>query len=228
MRTDRPKLLALRNALEWPMAIMALAIIPVLFLERQGYRPDIVNAINWTIWLAFCLDFMIELAVHQSKLACCKRNWLDLSIIVLTPPIYPNTWQLARLLRLLRLLAVVGIWFRTSKQSVSRIKHVIMVIAGVIIAGGVGLYLAERGQNDAVQGIGDALWWSIVTVTTVGYGDVYPKTVEGRFVGAVLMLAGIGVISSLAASIASAMLESEDQDRLSRLEDKIDKLLEHR
>jgi voltage-gated potassium channel len=98
--------------------------------------------------------------------------------------------------------------------------------------GAVGIYLLERGQT--VDTLGDAYWWAIVTVTTVGYGDVSPKTGEGRLIAAVLMLVGIGVIGVFTATLASFFLTKNEpseiarlEERLSQIEEKLDRALNH-
>jgi voltage-gated potassium channel Kch len=68
-------------------------------------------------------------------------------------------------------------------------------------------HLRRRKRGETVKTAGDALWWAIVTVTTVGYGDVSPATAEGRLIAVALMLIGIGVISALTATIASFFVE---------------------
>lgn len=82
------------------------------------------------------------------------------------------------------------------------------------------LYAAENGVNAAVASPQDALWWGIVTLTTVGYGDVFPVTAEGRIAASVLMLLGIGLFSAITATLTSFMLADQSEptgDRLRRL-----------
>ena len=83
-----------------------------------------------------------------------------------------------------------------------------MLCVGTIAVslGALGIYVLERGIT--VESLGDAYWWAIVTVTTVGYGDVSPKTTEGRLVATALMIVGIGVISVFTATLASFFLSS--------------------
>jgi voltage-gated potassium channel len=103
------------------------------------------------------------------------------------------------------------------------------VIVGV---GAIGIFAVERGQNNNIQSLGDALWWSVVTTTTVGYGDVSPVTAEGHFIAVALMIVGIGFIGVFTATLTSFFLEPtrvvEEQqnieDRLARIEAKLDAL----
>jgi voltage-gated potassium channel len=88
--------------------------------------------------------------------------------------------------------------------------------------GALGIYLLERGIT--VESIGDAYWWAIVTVTTVGYGDVSPKTTEGRLVATALMIVGIGVISVFTATLASFFLSSDEQTETARLERRLENI----
>ncbi len=94
--------------------------------------------------------------------------------------------------------------------------------------------LAERGQSGSnIEGLGDAFWWAFVTSTTVGYGDHYPVTTEGRAIGVVLMFLGIGLLSMVTASIAAYFVDSDDDDDFDQLRNelaevnrKLDRLLE--
>jgi voltage-gated potassium channel len=74
----------------------------------------------------------------------------------------------------------------------------------------IGLYIAEKGVNAAVDSPLDALWWGITTMTTVGYGDVYPVTPEGRIAAAILMVLGIGLFSAVTATVTSFLIAGGD------------------
>jgi voltage-gated potassium channel len=101
--------------------------------------------------------------------------------------------------------------------------------------GQLAIYGAEHGHNKSIESIGDAFWWSIVTATTVGYGDISPTTTEGRLIAIVLMLVGIGFISIFTATIASFFFDQNKEEqgtqltqieaRLTQLERKQDELL---
>ena len=114
-----------RSALAWPMAILALAVIPALLLD-DGASPTlhtIANTTNWIIWLAFCGEFLILLALAPAKGAFVRRSWFDLIIIAISPPFaVPDAWQgtraarALRVLRLLRALAFLSIGLKTTRR----------------------------------------------------------------------------------------------------------------
>lgn len=140
--------------------------------------------------------------------------------------------RILRLLRLMRGMAVATIGLRTCRRLLRHkgFHYVLVVATATIGLGATGIYIVEKGVT--VNSVGDALWWAVVTVTTVGYGDVSPQTAEGRLIAVVLMFVGIGVISAFTATIASFFVgqdqekDSEEiEQRLSLVEAKLDEVL---
>ncbi len=124
----------------------------------------------------------------------------DLAVIAL---------PLLRPLRLLRLVTLLNFLNRRAGDSLR--GRVAIYVAGstslILFVGALAALDAEREQDGAnITTFGDALWWAITTVTTVGYGDRYPITVTGRFVAAGLMLSGIALLGVVTASLASWLL----------------------
>ncbi|MFA5942883.1 MAG: ion transporter [Candidatus Thermoplasmatota archaeon] len=144
-----------------------------------------------------------------------RHGWELLGMLPLVLPV-PSFLRFLRLFRLVRILRVfgrlgeaLGTWERIAKES-SILK--IGAVAGSITLVGALLVLALE-RNDPLAKITDfriALWWAIVTVTTVGYGDVTPVTDTGRFVAAILMVTGIGTIGALASSVASVLITQKE------------------
>ena len=224
----------LTRALEWPMAILALAVIPALLLDDGNATPRthaIASALNWIIWLAFCGEFAAKLALAPERGRFVRRSWFDLLIIVVSPPFgVPQSMQgvraarVLRVLRLVRALAFLSIGIKTSRRALKHRKfhYVLVLTAGVMVLGATGLFVAERGQNESLTSFWDALWWAISTTTTVGYGDIYPMTGEGRLIAVLLMLTGIGVIGVFTATIASLFMIEDDESEFNGLHRRLD------
>jgi voltage-gated potassium channel len=235
------------DRLEWPIAILALLVVPALVLEEHGGDARLREAAyftNWVVWLAFCGEFGIRWAARP-RLRFLREAWFDLLLIVVSPPfLVPDALQgarglravrMLRLLRLVRAGAVAAIGLRLGRHLFGRRKfHYTAVVAvAVVLMGALGMFAVERGQNHSVSSFGDALWWSVVTATTVGYGDLSPVTTEGRFIAVLLMLTGIGVIGVFTATVASMFFEDDREDsapdvheRLDHLERKLDAVLD--
>lgn len=233
-RTDAARYDRLTRALEWPMAMLALAVIPALLLDDGAATPRthlIATAANWIIWLAFCGEFAARLAVAPDRRRFVRRSWFDLLIVVVSPPFgVPDSLQgvravrALRILRLVRALAFLSIGIKTSRRALRHRKfhYVLIVTASVMLLGATGLYVVERGRNEALGSFWDALWWAMSTTTTVGYGDIYPTTGEGRLIAVLLMLTGIGVIGVFTATIASLFMIEDEEDEFNSIHKRLD------
>ncbi len=113
--------------------------------------------------------------------------------------------------RLIRLFRIVHLFFRTTSLfKGSRFAEIIIFAAGVVIIGGLAGFLVESSDpNSKMLTVEDSLWWAMVTVTTVGYGDVYPVTSEGRIIGVFLMITGVATFAMLTSRLGAALLESK-------------------
>lgn len=144
-----------------------------------------------------------------------RQSWELLGMVPLLLPV-PSFLRILRLLRIVRILRVfgvvgrrLGIWQRLAREGN---LYKIGLAAGVItLAGALLVWALESNAPDArIKDFQTALWWAIVTVTTVGYGDVTPVTGTGRFVATLLMVTGIGTIGLLASSLASVLVVRKD------------------
>lgn len=243
---NRSTLTKVATALEWPVAILALLIVPALVLEDRTTDPtlrELARLTNWIVWVAFCVEFGVRWAARPTA-RFLREAWFDLTLIVVSPPfLVPEYLQgvrsvralrAIRVLRLVRAGAVAGIGLRLARRLFGRNKfhYTALVAIAVVFMGALGIFIFEADSNKTIGSFGDALWWAVVTATTVGYGDVSPVTVEGRLIAVVLMLTGIGVIGVFTATIASLFFEQETQSeqtlittRLDAIEQKLDALL---
>ncbi|MBO1754643.1 two pore domain potassium channel family protein [Allobranchiibius sp. CTAmp26] len=154
-------------------------------------------AVQWSCWALFAVDYVARLALSHQRGRWFVRHLLDLAVIAL---------PMLRPLRLLRLVTLLHV-FNRGATSTLRGRVVAYVVGGAVLLSFVAALAAtdaERGHPGAnINSFGDAWWWAISTMTTVGYGDRYPVTTEGRFVAIGLMISGIALLGTVTATLAS-------------------------
>jgi voltage-gated potassium channel len=183
-------------------AVLFLVVYAWPILD-PGLPPALVRACsiaNITIWIGFGVDYLVRLTLAPSKRRFLRTHILDLVVLVLP------------LLRPLRALRVVTALARMNRASLSfRGQTTTYVVGAVALLGFVGALAvldAERNSENAnISSFGDALWWASTTITTVGYGDRFPTTTEGRIAGVALMIGGIALVGTITAALASWFVE---------------------
>jgi voltage-gated potassium channel len=191
------------RAWELTMAGLALLSVAVGVGASQLGEPDALVNLEWALTAVFALEYAIRLWAAPSRVKYFKSAIVDL--ISILPPV--RGARLLRLLRLLRVASALNLALGTTRlgaQSLTILRIAVIWVAVVVISA-LGMYLAEFGENPNVRSIWDALWWAVVTITTVGYGDVSPATVEGRLAAGVLMVLGIAFFSFLTATFTAAL-----------------------
>lgn len=172
----------------------------------SGTTFQVINVASQLIFMIFTADVVLRLFLSRRDLVSfagwikyLKGNWLGL-LALLAP--------MLRSLAILRVLVVLRGIAPFISSRVSKIGfYVGVALPLVIYTASLSVLEAERGNPEAnIQDLSDAVWWSLVTVTTVGFGDIYPVTQEGRSVGSFLIFAGIALFSTLTALIASWVL----------------------
>jgi voltage-gated potassium channel len=183
-------------------AVLFLAVYawPILDPDLPSGLVRACSIANLTIWIAFGLDYLVRLTLAPSKRQFIRGHLLDLVVLVMP------------LLRPLRVVRVVTALARLNRTSVSvRGRTTAYVLGAVVLLGfvsAVAVLDAERHSKDAnIASFGDAIWWAAATITTVGYGDQFPTTAEGRFVGVGLMIGGIALAGTITAALASWFVE---------------------
>ncbi|HKB10854.1 MAG TPA: ion channel, partial [Vicinamibacterales bacterium] len=196
---------------ELPIAALALLVAPALVIEghaRTAAIRDLARAANWIIWLTFCAAYAVKVILTPDRKRQVRALSLDLLIVVLSMPVPlagVAEWAPPRMVGLMRFLrgaavAAIGLRMRSHILRPNRLHYAAVMTAAIVGLGALGIFSVEHGINPRIQTFGDAVWWSIVTATTVGYGDVSPVTPEGRFIAVGLMLLGIGFIGVFTAT----------------------------
>ena len=190
---------------EWPMAAAAVTFLVgvtvQVIVQPHGRCSTATNFVMSVAWGIFVLDYVARLCLASNRRRWFVRHLLDLAVVVL-----PLFWPL-RLFRLLFLIAVI-------EKAIGRAirgRVIIYTASGALLlvyACSLSILQVERARPDSsINNFGDALWWALETVTTVGYGDKSPHTTLGKLIAATLMIGGIGVVSLITASLAAWIVE---------------------
>ena len=190
---------------EWPLAILALIFLaayawPILQPDISPFWRHACTVVDILIWVVFVAEFIARLVLAERRVQYVTRHVPDVLMVAL-PVLRP--------LRLLRFLVLLRMINRRATASLhGRIVAYVVATAGlVLLVSALATLEAERHNPQAnINTFGDALWWAVTTMSTVGYGDRYPTTTDGRVVGVGLMLAGIALLGVITATFASWLI----------------------
>jgi voltage-gated potassium channel len=205
--TDEPRIAAWDRRVDWWLTGLAVVFLvayawQVLDTSLGPAGEAALEVVLTGTWVLFGLDYLVRFALARRRWRFVRTHLLDLVILAL--PMF-------RQLRALRLITVVSVLNRQLRDDV-RGRVAFYVAGSVALIGFVAslaVLEAERDAPDAtITTFGDAVWWTITTISTVGYGDRYPVTLEGRLVAASLMVAGIALLGVVTASLASWFVEN--------------------
>ena len=197
---------------EWPLAAAALlflGLFSVQVLARpHGREAYVLWVISWIVWGLFIVDYVVRLYLASNRWHWFVRHLLDFAIVAL---------PLVRPLRLLRLLVLIEV-LQSAIGNAFRGRIVVYTVSGVLLliyTSSLAVFDKERFLPGAtINSFGKALWWSITTVTTVGYGDVYPITNTGRIIAVLLMIGGISLVGVVTAALASWIIERVSEEEI--------------
>jgi len=227
--------------------ILSIVVLGALGADAAFKLPkevlDILQTLDTLVCVLLLTDFGIRFYKAESKLAFLKWGWIDLIASIPNVPIL-RVGRFVRILRIIRLLRAIRATYKISSILLKNklqtgVASVVLTAFLLIIFCSIGILICEQQDPDAnIKTAGDAIWWSVATITTVGYGDVYPVTTEGRTLAMILMISGIGLFGILSGLAASFFVGPKQQSivheenkilaRLEKLEEKIDGLKRER
>jgi voltage-gated potassium channel len=184
------------------LTVLALAFLfafsyPAFVDPIPKSTQTLLNVIQWISWIAFAMDLIYGLSKSKNKIKYLKKHPLEIAAVL---------FPFLRPLRLMRVISFGGLAIQKvaiGRQFAITIK---VFLASLFVAyiSAVQITITERAtESSNIKNFGDGLWWAITTVTTVGYGDRYPTTTEGRFLAVGLMIMGISLMGVITASVAA-------------------------
>lgn len=186
---------------ELPMLVAAVLVIPLLILEESDVGEPwttVAIVLNWATWLAFLSELVVMLAVVPNRRRWLREHPVEVVVVVLTPPFLPASLAAARVLRLLRLVRLLRLAVVVRQLfTVEGVRYAALLAFVTVLAGGTAFASVERDPT-----AWDGIWWAVTTMTTVGYGDLFPVTDLGRIIAMVVMIVGIGFGSLLIGTVA--------------------------
>ena len=195
------------------LAVSLLLVEFVVPLEQETRR--LIQWVDHALCALFFVDFVRNVATAPDRWRYLRTTgWLDLlsSVPAIEAFRLARVARVVRVLRALRVLLVshtLGRRLRANPRG-NALLTAAFICGSLVAVGAVAVLEAERGQGN-IADAGDALWWAITTITTVGYGDHTPVTPLGRAIGVVLMLVGVGAFGLLAGLLASVLVEVEEE-----------------
>jgi len=219
---------------EWPLTIGALLFLIAYSIRIIWPQQTVIPRAfeNWVLmvtWIGFAVDYAVRLAISPDRWLFVRKNLLDLFTIVL---------PVARPLRLLRAFTALSVLNRIGSQTMHGrlLTYVTGSSALLLFVSGLAVTDAERGVPGAtITDFGTGIWWAVVTMSMVGYGDITPQTLVGRLIATALMIAGLVVVGVIAGTLSSwiiAQMSGDEgaselpvtRDRIDALSDQIQQL----
>lgn len=195
--------------LEIAVILAALLSLALTIVEINGQDGISFQVADWIIWSVFAAEYLLALSLAENRRRYIRSAWLSLLVVVISFPLLPSVFavvRLARVIRLFRLVRLVAFGARlvpALRSTIGRrgLVYVLALFLLLIVMAGATMSVVEP---QTVKGnLWDGIWWAVVTATTVGYGDISPSSPPGRLVAIALMLFGIGLTATLAASVAA-------------------------
>lgn len=189
---------------ELPLLALAFGMIPLLLgpilWDLSSAEEVTFLALDIFIWALFAVDLGVKVIIAPKRLAYIRQHWLEVLVVLL---------PFARPLRLARLF-VYGSRAFVGVRRLTNVDFLLVYAIGLVIIAATVVTSVEVDPDSSIESFEDALWWSMTTVTTVGYGDTVPVTAAGRVMGYILMVGGIAFFGGITANLASFLVRKED------------------
>jgi voltage-gated potassium channel len=193
---------------KYPMALLGIAwlVIAIIILSTDLNGSASIGLVGalFVLWAVLLAEYLVRLVVTPDRRGYLRRRWVEPATVVV--PVFQG-WHLVGIEKMCILFHEGALRIETILKHHGLFRVLLAAAATLFIGAWLVLLFEENTKGSNIHNYGDALWWAIVTVTTVGYGDRFPVTGGGRTVAVVLMLVGIGLIGVLTATVASVFIK---------------------
>jgi len=209
-----------------------VALLVDTFFPISKEVSSLLRDIDYVICVIFFVDFFHRLLTAKDKKEYLRWGWIDLISSIpmnffLAGRLF-RVFQLVRVLRAMRSIDYLSHYFLKNRvRSAFTSAAIVAFLTLVFCAIGI-LKMEKDAPGSNIKTAEDALWWAYVTITTVGYGDKFPVTAEGRIIAAVLMTVGVGLFGTFTAYVASWFVARKVEEDEEKMETKIEKELEYK
>ncbi len=222
MSTSQNEKLSLFQLIIIVLSIYVLgSLLITTFFKLPEEMVILLNYIDNAICIVFLIDFINRFFKAPSKLQFMRWGWIDLISSIPTFE-FARAGRALRLIRLLRILrafrstrVLLNHVYKRKTQGAITTASIIAIL--MLLFSSIAILQVETAENSNITSAEDALWWAFVTITTVGYGDKFPVTTEGRIIAMFLMTTGVGLFGIFTAYVASLFVEDKAQSS-SRIE----------
>jgi voltage-gated potassium channel len=201
--------------------VLSIYVIVALIIEAttdlSAENIKLLRDIDYGISFVFFIDFLVRFFSAKNKLHYMRWGWIDL----LASIPYSEFFLAARFFRVIQLLRVLRAFrsmrhitkYYFSDKVKGTFTSVGIIAVLMVIFCAIAILNAEKDAPNAnIKTATDALWWAYVTITTVGYGDKYPVTTEGRIIAVALITVGVGLFGTFTAYVASWFVEKREEE----------------
>jgi voltage-gated potassium channel len=207
------------------------------FYDPLGQVLIAVFVFDFIVSVILAFDFVLRIKRSKQRYRYFLTHLYEIPALI---PLYALTLlesdtvygaglKSLRLIQIFRLMHVLSRSLIVMDEIKNRILYVVLLSLITVTTGAFTMYVVEHNvPNSKITSLGDAFWWAVVTVTTVGYGDVYPITAEGRVIASVIMIIGIAILSILISTVGAQFIESKIKAQRRREENNIKVLIKNK
>jgi voltage-gated potassium channel len=198
----------IERATRYPMAVLGIAWlvigIVVVTADVNNSASIVLVGTIFVLWAILLAEYLVRLVITPDRRGYLKRRWVEPATVAV--PVLQH-WHLVGIEKMCLLFQEAELRVEAILRHHSLFRVLIAAAATLFLGAWLVLLFEENAKGSNIHSYPSALWWAIVTVTTVGYGDRYPVSEGGRAVAVILMLLGIGLIGVLTATVASVFVK---------------------